>query len=289
MTTSRKAVLEDFEDIYPLLQNFNDTRIKKENYRDIFIDHWQQNENYAGYMLSDKGKAVGFIGLIFSEREIDGATEKFCNISSWIVDVEYRSVNHLLLLPLLKLKTHTLTNFSPTAEVHKILSKMGFRDFSTQRRVIYPIPALKTFSSKCRLVTDRDEISNELQSVNKKIFDDHSQFNCHHLLMKTKQGQCYILFNIISVRLKENSEKWSQVVQIHHISSADIFIEFIAKITVKLFLKYKAQALIVNENLINDAVIPFSVKIPNLMLYKSSKVSEKNIDTLYSELQILNI
>ena len=45
------------------------------------------------------GKAVGFIGAMFSARPLLGRLEKFCNPSSWIVLEEHRYASALLLKP----------------------------------------------------------------------------------------------------------------------------------------------------------------------------------------------
>ena len=81
MTIVRRAVAIDFEETYPLFVKFNNSHLSKEDWRQLFVDHWRSNEGYFGYVLEDKERIVGFLGLMFSRRVINVKEEKFCNIN----------------------------------------------------------------------------------------------------------------------------------------------------------------------------------------------------------------
>ena len=79
MAIVRKAVLQDFQKAYPLFVKFNNPRLSKNDWQQLFVDHWRSNEGYFGYVLEDKERIVGFLGLMFSRRVINVKEEKFCN------------------------------------------------------------------------------------------------------------------------------------------------------------------------------------------------------------------
>ena len=95
-----KAVTGDFHQVCPLLQEFNNPKISKEQWKNLFSDYWNFQGSHCGYKLMDGSNIVGFVAYIFSRKRINGKWEKFCNLSSWIVKKEYRSSSIDLLYPL---------------------------------------------------------------------------------------------------------------------------------------------------------------------------------------------
>ena len=91
MTVVRKALVDDFDDTYPLLKNFNNSALAKEDWKQLFINHWKTDTDYFGYVLIDGKKVVGYLGMLFAIKVIQGEPHKLCNISSWIVQKQYRN------------------------------------------------------------------------------------------------------------------------------------------------------------------------------------------------------
>ena len=92
MATVRKAVPGDFNKTYPLLEKFNNASLKREDWEQLFVNPWKSLEEYCGYILVEAGRVVGYLGALFSVRRIQGQEYKFCNVTSWIVEREYRRV-----------------------------------------------------------------------------------------------------------------------------------------------------------------------------------------------------
>lgn len=65
-----------FEEIHQLLLDFNNSDITKDDWRNLFSHSWKGDDDQYGYVLVDGGKIVGFLGTIFSEREVDGTDRK---------------------------------------------------------------------------------------------------------------------------------------------------------------------------------------------------------------------
>ena len=82
MAIVRKAVAQDFEKTYPLFVKLNNPHLSKDDWRQLFIDHWHTNKGYFGYVLEDGEHVVGFLGLIFGHRTLNAQKEKFCNITT---------------------------------------------------------------------------------------------------------------------------------------------------------------------------------------------------------------
>src|SRR5262245_1225611 len=89
-----------FEDILRLLAGCEAPRMSKEDWRRMLFEYaWPAEGEDRGYGLFDGAKPVGFIGTLFSDREIEGRRERFCNLSSWIVSKSHRGRSLELLLP----------------------------------------------------------------------------------------------------------------------------------------------------------------------------------------------
>ena len=101
---------------------------------------WQTTEDFCGYLLLKDGDIKGYLGLIFSRRILNDKVEKFCNMTSWVVNEDCRSQSLPMLLELLKLKDYTLTNFTASPTVATILGKLGFTEFPVDQRVLLPMP-----------------------------------------------------------------------------------------------------------------------------------------------------
>ncbi|SVC86310.1 uncharacterized protein METZ01_LOCUS339164, partial [marine metagenome] len=59
MATVKKVLEEDFNLIYPLLEQLNSSQIKKDQWKKLFINHWCSEADYFGYFLIEQNKAVG--------------------------------------------------------------------------------------------------------------------------------------------------------------------------------------------------------------------------------------
>src|SRR6185295_4394220 len=193
MFTITKAVSEDFERVYPLFQGFEDSPIAKDDWKKIFVLPWQTEEDFCGYLLQKDGEIKGYLKVIFSRRILQGKTEKFGNMTSWIVTEDCRGQSILLLLELLKLKDYTLTNFTASETVAAILRKLGFEEFSVDQRVLLPVPAFRLPRRDSFCDFDEQVIRKTLTRADLKIFEDHQQLNCRHLLLHSADGDCYLV------------------------------------------------------------------------------------------------
>lgn len=284
MTVIRKAKIEDFEIIYPLLCELNSSRLTKDDWMQLFVDHWNHQQDYFGYVLIDNNIAVGFLGLLFSERLINNKIEKFCNMSSWIIKEQYRSESISLLFPVLGMKGLTTTVFTPSTITYSVLKSFGFQDISSNRKLIPAVSLGSFLNKKCSVAFDKEMITQGLTEGDLKIYSGHLKFNCIHLLIKSQEGNCYIV-------LKKCKEKKLPFAEVHYLSNLDIFLKYIAKASVKICLSLKIFGLIVEERYLKGNHFKYSVTVKSYRqaIYKSPSLEKSDIDTLYSELFIFDL
>ncbi len=281
MTKLRPAHTEDFEIVLPLFSRFAEPRPSEDLFRRIFETRWNNPFGFIGHLLEDGGRAVGFLGAIFSLRQLrDGSERQFCNLTSWVVEPEYRSESLRLLFPLLQLRDVTLTNLSGN-KVAEILGKFGFEQIDRYYQLVFPLP---WFARKSQIITDPNQLGNTLQGVSKKVFEDHLGLFTHHILLRNKTGDCYLMADV-------TRKKGRRVLQIHFASNACLLKRVLPVSATELCRAFKTVAILVGEHLLENGKYPLALTIPQRQarLFRGVNVGRMQMDTAYSELQLLGI
>lgn len=286
MTTIRRAVKEDFDLVYPLLKEFNSRYIFRQDRKKLFYQNWDKNEGYCGYIMLDQDRAVGFLGLLFTERSINGSNCKFCNLTSWIVKEKYRSKSIFMLQPVLKLRSYTITDLTPSREVYLLLKRSGFEDLESCYRFIFPLPVPIRKKFDVSIITDTKSAAQKLGETDLQIFHDHQFDYCYHIVMQTAQSKCYI----VMTRMVRKSKPYLMA-RIHYISNIGLFKTHLNSIRMWLCSKFKVLAIVVDERFLDGKKIIFSkkLKLKNKPLFRSQELIKYDIDNLYSELILFNI
>jgi GNAT superfamily N-acetyltransferase len=288
MTNVEEATPEMFEEVYGLLQQFNrnNPQITRHHWELLFQQPWRKPGDPIGYVLRADGKIVGYLGVIWSHRNIDGKLEDCCNLTSWVVSPEHRQRGIALFMPVVKFQNCTVTIHTPAQHVHEFYKRMGFRELETKLKVLYPVPQWKGLfrGPGFRGTTNPRKIEKILRGTDADIFRDHRAFHCRHLVIYNKQDYCYVIFT----RTKGRKVHFSDI---HYISHPAIFLENLNRIKFHLFLSNGTLLTLLQSRLVGDADIPHSkisvYKAPTL--FKSSRLKPQQVDNLYSELMLLPI
>jgi hypothetical protein len=198
-----------------------------------------------------------------------------------------------MLLEVLKLKDYTLTNFTASPTVATILSKLGFTEFAVHQRVLLPLPRPPFTRRGQRCDFDPAVIKSKLSGEDLRIFNDHEELDCRHLLLQSDKsaesdefdrGDCYVVLkNIVRKRLT-----WAKV---HYLSNATVFHECMESLIARICFRLRVCGVMVDERYVEGFTFRTSMSYPHQRraYFKSSSVVDKNlIDTLYSEVVILH-
>ena len=283
MVLLKQVDLTVFPQIYPLLQKL-DPELSAAEWHSLFTQPWHQPKDYCGHGLFDGDEMVGFLGLIFSRRNIDGQIENFCNISSWIVKEAYRGHSISLMRPLRKLENYTFTRLSPSHRVVTISKKLGFQELDTQIAALPNFLAKIEFNQKLKITTDSALILSKLQSQEQSLLQDHSScVRCHHLLAEANEEHCYIIFTIV-----KNAEFPYGYIQ--YLGNPELFARYSLVIR-KAISKISETLLVLIDHRLLKGTKPalcFNLPVKVHKLYKSSRLKPEQIDNLYSELITLD-
>jgi hypothetical protein len=284
MVTIKKVTEKDFEKLLPLLFELDSRKQTQDEWLNLFRAHWDDNENYFGYVMYDGKNAVGFLGLLFSERTLNNNLIKFCNVTSWVVKKKYRRQSLHLFYPVLELDNHTITVLTCNTGTHLIMKKLGFIDLEIGQRIIFPIPISLKFNSSTKIIFDLSEIEKKLKGEELKIFNDHRSLNCFHVMICGPEGECYL---IGSRTIKKNIP----LAHVHYISDHRFFSSHINSISGRICWRMKVLGILVDERQLHGETIFPSIyfNLPHPRVYKSDTLKSEEIDLLYSEYQILNL
>ena len=289
MPIIREARGDDFERVYPLLLEFKNPQLNKEHWRQLFVDHSGLQNDHFGWVLVDGSDVVGFVSTILGKRTIRGETVRLCNTSSWIVKPEYRAYSLALHAKVIADKSVTVTNLSPTPHVLKLLEKLGFTLMDKSERIILPIATAQTFMDRCEILTEAGVVEDALEGERLQFFRDHQLPYNHHILLRTRAGDCYLMMNRTLKTIRGNLRL--PFARVHHIGAPDIFVRHLEKLVVRVVAFLKVVAMIVDDRMLHGAVPWHSFMRPGgqrKAAFRSEGLAAEDIDGLYTEAVLLN-
>lgn len=280
------AAAADYGEVLPLFGGFKNPKITTEQWRSLFHYSWPAPVDARGFILRDGKRAVGFFGTVWSERTINGRSERICNLSSWITLPEYRNHSLLLFKEVAALRDCTITCHSPAPQLYPIYKRFGFRDLETKLRILLPRPAwqgLRTWVGD-RAIADPDEIAPLLSHQERAILESHRSHRCGHLLLLGKTDSCYLLFT-------KTKGKRFPFAHVHYLSNGEVFARNLDRIRLHLLLSMGTPLVMIDARLVAGLKLPHSREV-NLgvpHIFRSETLVPEQVDNLYSELILLGL
>jgi hypothetical protein len=274
---------EAFEEIYPLLRRLPNRVMAKREWRWLLFEYPWAPSAPRGWALYADGKAVGFIGAIFSARPLLGRVEKFCNPSSWIVLEQYRYASALLLRPILELKDHTILVHWLSPATYKVFSRLGLRPLESEQLVLPPVPRLAEAARALRgsFTLAPEEIRAELAGGERTIHEDMSSSPvAHHVLLRRSGRQCYLVAT--------RSRKWGlPYADVHYLGDREFFWEhrILAQAALARSLGIAGLTVAVDRRFLVGRSPPCALRLNMMRLYRPTReeIAPTVIDGLYSE------
>jgi hypothetical protein len=281
-----KIAPDMFPQVLPLLQEWRPTR-PEATWRLLFFPPWETGEDYCGYGLMHGDRVVGFLGLAFSVRTVDGRQQRFCNLTTWYVRPEHRDHSISLLRPVLKLHDHTITDLSPSAAVTRISRRLGFETLDSSVHLLVPTPdVMPSRSSRGRLVfVDPGEIASRATPAERAILRDHDGLaRCHALLAANGESYCLVVYTV-------SLDTSRPYCHIHHVGNPEVFAKEGRAIRHAMAEQSGVGTHVVDSRFVAAKRPPFSYRLParHVKLYRSQSLAPSQIDNLYSEFVLLDL
>jgi len=240
---------------------------------------WRVEQPNAGFMLLSDGEIVGAHLAFYSEREIDGRPERFCNLGAWCVLEEHRFHSLRLLKALLAQDGHTFTDLSPSGNVIKLNERLEFRALDTSTSLVPNLP-WPTLPGRVRVSSDPAVIERTLTGPALTLYRDHvGAAAAHHVVIRRGDEWCYVVFR------RDRRKNLPLFASLLYVSDPRLFNELARPFHRHLLLRHGIPAALVEHRVVGRRP-PLSVELraPRRKMFKSRHLAPEQIDYFYSEL-----
>ena len=170
-------------------------RLSADQWAAAMVPSWNSEPANRGYLLAAEGEVVGANLLYWSEREVDGQREHFCNLAALCVRSDHRPHTVRLLRAALGRRDVNFTDLSPSGNVVEIDRRLGFVPLDTTTALVPTVPL--PWPQGTRLVTALDEIDELLDGSERQVFHDHRGARAaRHLVVVRGSEHCYVIYRL---------------------------------------------------------------------------------------------
>jgi hypothetical protein len=281
MTDLGPATEADIEPICEFLAAHMGRGMSAEQYRPLFTYPWLERKPNLGFLLTDGGRIVGFLGTVYADRIIRDRPERLCNLSSWCVLPEYRNHSLTLLYAVCRGADQTVTCLSPTPAVQKVLTALRFERLDTYKLFTVPLaqPAGLLRFPRPRLSLAPEDIARRLNPSHGDLLRDHAGTGCGHLLLEAGDRYCYVIWK----RRVKFSVAFSEIL---YVSDQDLLLRHFELAKLRMLWRDRTLLLAVDKRLLGRRP-PVAFPYRRVTLFKSARLKRADLDNLYSELALL--
>jgi len=260
------------------------SRVSADSWRRALDVPWKVDAPNHGFMLVDDNQnVVGALLAFYSERVIDGRTERFCNLGAWCVLPEHRFHSIKLLKTALAQEGLHFTDLSPSGNVVGINErlKFAFLDTATALSVNLPWPSVPWFSSRrARISADPRVIEDTLTGRDLELYRDHAgAAAAHHVVLRKGDEWCYVVFR------RDRRKNLPLFASLLYVSNPDLFRRMARPFARHLLLRHRIPAMLVEQRVAGHRPWPsIQLSAPRRKMFRSATLAPEQIDYLYSEL-----
>lgn len=251
-------------------------RVTAEQWAAALTVPWTTEQPNGGFMLTDGDEVVGAHLAFYSEREIDGRAERFCNLGAWCVLEEHRFHSLRLLKALLAQHGYHFTDLSPSGNVIKLNERLQFQSLDTASVLIpnLPWPALRG-----RVITNPAEIERTLTGESLRLYRDHAgAAAAQHVVLRDGDASCYVVYR------RDRRKSLPLFASVLHVSDLAVFRRMSGRFHRHLLRRGVLATLIEDRIAGTPPRVSFRLTEPRGKMFRSSHLQPAQIDYFYSEL-----
>jgi hypothetical protein len=240
---------------------------------------WEVEQPDHGLMLIERDAVVGVQLAFYSERVIDGSTERFCNLGALCVLPPYRVHALRLLKAALADDDLHFTDLSPSGNVGVLNERLGFRWLDTETSVMPNLP-WPSLSRRQRVISDLAYIERTLEGRELEIFLDHAgAAAARHVLLEHGEDHCHVIFR----RDRRRGRPWMGSVL--YVSRPAVFRRMIRPFGGHLFVHHRLPVTLLEDRVMGGRPRgALRLRWRRRRMYRSPHLGPSHIDYLYSEL-----
>jgi hypothetical protein len=269
----------DVERVAEFLQVNLDPRVTKDSWARAMNVCWSLEKPNSGFMLLHEDSVVGAHLAFYSERELDDAPERICNLGAWCVLPEHRFHSLRLLRALLAQEGYSFTDLSPSGNVVPLNSRLGFDSLDTSTRLVPNLPWPGRPGGPV-ISADPELIERTLSGRDLRLYRDHAEAQAARHLVLIRGGEwCYVIFR------KDRRKGLPLFASILYVSDRRLLRDMARPLAGHLLIHHGALATLAEERIVGHWPLP-SLRLPSARpkMFRSTRLEAAQVDYLYSEL-----
>jgi GNAT superfamily N-acetyltransferase len=280
----RPAREADVDAMVALLHGQMNRKIAPERWRRLFSYPWLEPKPDLGRVAVEGERVVGYVGMVYADRDIDGRRERIVNICAWFLDKDFRGrgLGRALMAAATADETASYTILTSSSKTRKVLDAVGYRELDTERRVwrrqgTAPGRAIA-------LVEDSARIMAEVDAPSRRLLRDHAGMPVRPMAIGAGGRICLLVF---SIKLKGDDVAYWDVL---HVSDRALFSAHAQDLADTILPENEKAVLAADLRFVDPSAHdgerePFAVP----RFFKTTRLRAEEIDNLYSEIQLLDL
>lgn len=241
---------------------------------------WSVEQPNHGFLLRADGQVVGAHLALYSERPIDGESQRICNLGAWCVSEPYRASGLRLLRSLLRQKGYTFTDLTPNPSVVNLNCRLGFAPLDTTTLLV-PNLQWPLRSQGIEVVDATDDIDRLLSGEHQQIYRDHRATAARHVVLTDGSQCCYVMYR------RDQYRHRSVLASVLYVSNTELFRRWGPHFYRYLLLRRRILATLVEVRVVGHRP-PRAIQVSGRpKMYLGDVIRPTQIDYLYSELTCL--
>ncbi|MGE0213125.1 MAG: GNAT family N-acetyltransferase [Parvibaculaceae bacterium] len=258
-------------------------KIPYERWANILDCRWIPENDRYGVVVVGTGRPLGFLGIVFADREIGGRMHRTGNITSWYLEKDMRrgGIGQEMLAMITEDPNVTYTATSPNIRSGSLLAKVGWETLDGQRLVWHR--SGEPVSAVVRTATP-EEVEARLGPKVAKAVVDHAGLNIQPYLIESPDGRACLA--VTYVKLKGDDIAHHEVL---HVSDRALFTAHAADFA-NVVLPPRKAVLSLDSRFTDGSGAPdetLTLEIPRY--WKPAGLAPGDIDFLYSEVVLLDL
>lgn len=294
----------DYNKVLPLLMRFSDPAIGPAHWKCLFNYDWEGSREQRGIALVDDGMVVGFVGTIFSTRNIKGVSHSVCNFSGGIVLDEYRAHSLKLLVKAFTVDADILLDLTPVNSIVKLLQRLEYKKLEESLYLSY---CTSNRSNQLEVYFDRGDILKQLHGEDLRNYLDHCGMDGEVVVFKYRDKVCSVYYRLVTQDLPYDELSLFQkitltgmrglgnardiTIHVQHVSDVGFFTDNLSEIRTKISSYIGVKPFLVESRFV--AEVPrgfFRYSLENPRMFKSKKnILPSDVSHLYTETFLMGV
>lgn len=275
---------DDLDEVARFLHENLNRRFSPEAWKAALLHPWCASPPNFGMQLRDGRALVGALCAIYSDQDVAGTMERFCNPHSWCVLDGYRQHGIGLILSLLKQRGCHFTMLTPNPKVAEIFRHLRFKDLAAGIVTFPNIPGPHAFARGQVIETDAGAMSALLSGAAQRDFILHREIPWLRFILFGAAGAlCLVVY-------KRTTWKRLPCARLIHVSDPGIFDEYRGLMQRQLLIEERLLVSQVEERFLQRTPrLAWRTQRTQAKLYLSGTLQDSQVRDLYSELAALDV